>query len=256
MRARVIALSLLAAAASLALPQGKTYLLRLKPKVGSAYRMEQTTKQSMGMGGKATPTTTKAVSSVKVTKSNDKVVVIESTVQSTSGAPGADLKGVKTVMTLSPLYQVIDLKMTGGNAQTQALGKMIGETAKLAPSFTSRAVKIGDSWSVPIDMGKIFSNMSNGTMKPKGNSTLNLVMQLVKVTGDVASIKMKLAGNFTLVTQGQEMPVTWSLDGTANYSIATGMTVSSAMTQHQTMKMQGNAMTIDMVINTTFTPAK
>ena len=236
--------------------------LQYQPKVGSTYKytMTQGSKSQMGNSGFSCTMAQKVLSG---TGGVYKIQSTTSNVKSDAAAGGDGMKklmeGKSTLMTIDKYGTVTFDPKGAGGAASQMMGGFNGQSIGMA--FPKKPVKVGDTWTSSLDMGKMMNSMMKGqTGKAKVSTTgmMNMKFKLVKVDGSSASISCTVSGNMNMDMTGpgqggapQAMKMSTTISGTANYSVdrATGMPINSTTNMTMNMSFGGQKMPMTQSIS-------
>jgi hypothetical protein len=140
---------------------GDSVTLRLKPKKGTTYVYESV--QETAAQGASGPKNV-STSSMKVLQSDGKTIKLQSTIDKIDAKQAGleALKGMKTVMTLTPLYKFVSISSTGGGAIGKATAQNVEMAMKMTPSFPQQAIRPGYSWNMPVDFKSLLTKMCGG----------------------------------------------------------------------------------------------
>lgn len=243
MRTLLIAASLVLAA----IAPAQSVLLRYRPPVGktAAYTM----KMSMTMTSAQKSPGTRAPMSINQTMPMTIRVVSRTadttTIETKTGPakpdPGSPMgrmpqAGKATVarMTLDQ-YGTPKGGTTGAGPAAAMMNSMGGNTQGVL--FPKGPVKVGDTWTQSIDMGKIMSSAKMGGMKMQGK--FPLAYRLASLKGGVATITMTSKGNLTMAMGAQPINATLNMRSTIQIDAATGLMKSMTTVNDTDTKIPG-----------------
>lgn len=213
---------------------GGAVTLRLRPKTGTTYLLDST-REAPGIAGEKK--TLHAVMSMKILSSSTKEVKMESTTESTDDPNAKDLKETVMTLTFDPRYHILEAKVSQGGQSSKAIETMMTSALKMSPVFPEEAVHVGDSWTVPVDMGAIFSSLAQGTMTVTGETKPDMKLTFTKIGKEagreVAIVDVDLRCKMTFTVQGKDMPVELTSTGSSSFDLETGMGIASSMTTKQ-----------------------
>ncbi|RYG19407.1 hypothetical protein EON82_21495 [bacterium] len=251
----------------------QSVLLRLKPPVGAkrSYISKMTMTMSSsapmpGMNGPMVITTTTPME-IRVVKRVGNVTTMETktgkpTVTLPKNSPMAGMKsqmekqggGVVGTVSINEFGEVkgFDAKGSGQNAamaQQMSGGVLSGLQGVSLPK---RAVKVGDTWSSSIDMGKA---VGMGMGAPGASQKMPVTFRLASIENKggkrLARVAMTMKGSMKVNAGGQQVPITMNMSGHSLFEIATGLTVGTSMTSDSTFAVMGNTMKQHMVMSMT-----
>jgi hypothetical protein len=203
---------------------GETVTLKLKPKVGTTYVLENTS-DANGQSSATTMTT-------KILESNDSNVVMESIMSGATG-PGASANGMKMTITASPLYQIQSVKIDSKDPMLSQMGKAMESSLKMMPIFPDKPLKNGDTWKSSFDLGKMMTDMGL-PVTFKGDTVMEMTMTFKGVEDKdgrkVAVISNTADDKITMSMNGQDQDMTMSIAGENYFDLETGMSVGSSTT--------------------------
>jgi hypothetical protein len=193
--------------------------LRLKPKKGDVYVLENVSEQ----GGQTTTMTMNTT----IVESNDSTVVMESTFSGT-GAQAEQMKGMKVIVTSSPRYEIQGVKVDSKDPMVAQFAKGMETGMKMMPVFPEKEVKPGETWKGSFDLGKMMKDMGlPATFKGDTNMDLSFTFKGVEEREGrkVAIVTQKANDKFNMTMMGQEQEMTMALDGETAYDLESGMAV-------------------------------
>lgn len=257
------ALALVAVPALAAFGSAQT-LLRFKPPVGksASYTMTMTMSQSMaGMAAPMTITTTMPMTMRVVSRSGKNTVLETKAGQAKVSVPAnSPMAGMKAAMekassnvatksTVDELGNVkgLDASGTGAGAamaKQMSTGMMQGAQGV---SFPAKALKVGDTWSANLDMGKMMGGMGGGGMKMSGN--IPITYRLTALSGGVATIAITMKGAPSMNANGQTIKMNISATGKTVVEAATGFMRSTGMVSDTAIQFGAQTMKQHMVMS-------
>ena len=233
-----------------ALGTSQSVLLRYKPPVGKTmsyvYAMKMTQNvpgMASGMGFSQTVPMTMRVLSRKGNLTTTQTKLGKAKVTVPAGSPMASAKPqMEAASSNKTSTTVID--DLGNLKRVEGMGSGMGLGSQNV-SFPKKAVKVGDTWTSTVDMGK---------MMPAGGSAsgkIPVVYKLVSLKGGVATLAMTMNGTTNVKAGAQAMTMRMMSKGTLAIDAATGMMRSMNMNVNTNMKLgaTGQAMTMSMVMS-------
>ena len=217
---------------------GDSITLRLKPKKGTTYVFE--TVQETAAQGAAGPKNV-STNSMKVLQSDGKTIKLQSTIDKIeSKQPGVEaLKGMKTVMTLTPLYKFVSITSAGGGAAGKAAAQNVEMAMKMTPSFPQQAIRPGYSWSMPVDFKAMMSKMSAGAIVVEGPGIITFKVTFARLDRKAgkatAVLKINAKSTLNVTAQGQKLKIDFDFAGENVVDVASGMATSTSATVKQGM---------------------
>lgn len=171
-----------------------------------------------------------SVDDVKAQSAN---AMVSSMVQ---GALGG-MKGSKTTMEIGPTGTI--------RGATGQAGNLTGLTGM---GFPDRPIKVGDTWTTEIDLGKTMPQTPGAPQV--GGKPLKVTYKLTSLTPSTAQISLSMTGNADV--SGTKDAITIDQKGQMTFDRKLGQVTRSTSTQHQTIKVMGQTMkqTITMDITT------
>ncbi len=136
-------------------------------------------------------------------------------------------KGIKMTYVMDATGKIVSVKTAAdkGNAVAAAAqGMAQGMSQQMGGlNLPNRPIRVGESWTVNLDMGKLMAGSNARGMKVKG--TMPTTMKLLGVTGGVARLGMTIKGTMTMTMPQQNQKVTTSTSGsgTSTVDVATGL---------------------------------
>lgn len=114
-------------------------------------------------------------------------------------------------------------------------------------AFPSRPVRVGESWTQSMDMGKIPGVASSGARTSGTIPIRYTLVNLRRVGGTtLATIRTEMNGHTKISGQGQTMNMTMRSGGNAVIDVATGLARTTSMSTDVTMLIGGKSMTMHM----------
>lgn len=249
--------------ALIATGSAQTVLLRFKPPVGATSHFVMSTSMTQTVPGMPAPmsTSTSVPMTMRVVSRSGDVTTMESKmgqakVTIPAGSPMASMKpmlektmsGVATTTTIDQFGSMKGNSAAAGGASGMMGGGMNGQTI----SFPKKAVKVGESWSETLDMGKaMLGAAAQSGMTATGK--IPIVYRLVslkKVGGkSLATISVSMKGKSTMNMPQGKMDMNLTATGVMVVDAATGMFVSTSMTSDTAMQIMGKDMHQHMVMS-------
>lgn len=170
---------------------------------------------------------------------------------------------MKMVMLVSPDGSSTPEKMEG---MPKGMSSMFGpgkSGSGVSVQFPKKPIKVGDSWSETMDLGKMMGEgmkqAGPGVKNTKSDGKLTITNKLVSVSGGKATIRQTISGSADMggsaaggkdgKAQSFSMKMGFSGGGDVVIDVATGIMISSTMKQNMSMNMMGQPM--NMVMNMT-----
>ncbi len=236
----VLAASFLATTAS-----AQTVLLRYRPPVGKTFSYTMVMSMSM-VAPKATQAMAGATHfgqtspmSIRVLSRTGDTTTVETRsgpAHFDAGSPLAKNNGLtKPVVSRMTLDQYGTPKGAAGGGMPSAMVSAVGQGSQ-GVAFPKKAVKVGDSWTSALDLGKMMGALSRG-MKTSG--TIPIVYRLVAVQGGVATVSMTAKGTMSMSMGTRPMRITLDVRSTSLIDVATGMPKSSRTTTDTSTELPG-----------------
>lgn len=206
-------------------PSGEAVTLRLKPKVGTIYVLENMSEA----GGQSSSTTM----TTKILESNANGVKMENVMSNATGPAAAMLNGFKMVIQASPMYQIQTVTMDSKDPQMAQMGKAMESSMKMMPIFPQEAVRVGETWNGSFDIGRMMTDMGVPASF-KGDTNMDMVMTFKgieeKEGRQVAVIRNVANEKITMVVNGEDKDMTMEIDGETYFDLETGMSLGSVTT--------------------------
>jgi hypothetical protein len=168
------------------------------------------------------------VTSVKVTAPSDSPMAsMQQTMQ--KQLSGKVFKG-----NIDSLYHVSGMSGSGMDSMINSMSSNI--------SYPNHPVKVGESWTTSLDMGKAMGAMGGGMGLSAGTSKIPVTFRLVKISNQggktVAAVRVSMNGVMNL-GGAQAMKMNLDSSGTINIDVANGMTLNQMMTSTIGMNVAG-----------------
>jgi len=225
--------------------------LKYLPPVGKAirYKMVMDMQQGMGAMGTMKSKTTVDMTIKAISRSGDVTTLETKTENAKVTIPaGSPMASMKDMMEKQMSGKTATVKM---DSHYQGVGSTDGMLSSLnsgpggamsGMSLPNHPVKVGDSWSSSLDIGKAAKGASMGGMTMKGN--LPIKMKLLSVSGGQAKIAMTITGTMTMAmpaggttSKAQNIATKMNVAGTYSINVSDGTLVNSTMTSDSTTDM-------------------
>lgn len=225
-------------------PQAEAITLRVKPRRGSTHIYSTistvTTKMTASTG---TPIESLVKASMKAIEVTDKQVRFEATIDDVKAGGAESIKGSKLIYTMTPLGELVDVSSEGEGQVLPAIANGLKGSLKLTPRFSEQPVKAGDSWSIELDLAPVFVSSfgAAATLKGDAKAAMNCTLESIPAEGRnrFAVIKHTMAKEVIVLFGVNEVTLTWNVEGTTRYEVATGMIVKQDTIQSQTFTRPG-----------------
>ena len=218
--------------------------LTYHPKVGSNYKFSISS-TIKGPNGSVSVSALSGVKVLSFTNGYYRVETKVSNVKNASNSPAAPTKDKVTILDydvygavkVDPKTQSAGPNQVMNNFNNQALGMQ----------FPRKPVKVGDTWTNSVDLGKLFSAFMKGASKAVG--TVKLTFKLVQITPKTATITCAIKGavDMHILSQAkgkapQNVQVSLNMNGDGQYAVdrSTGVQETSNMKMEITTGSNGH----------------
>ena len=246
----------------------QTVLLRFKPPVGASVRYTMTMSMNQKVPGMAVPmiSTTTIPMTVRVVSRAAGTTTLETKmgkakVTMPANSPMASMKDtieragsdVTSTTVVDELGNLKNVSLKGANPMMSNLGSSITQGAQ-GVSYPLKAVKVGDSWTMDFDMGKMMGKAGMG-MGMTATGKVPIVYRLVSVdkrggkTLAKILISMKGKSTMTMAARGQKVDFNMNVSGSTVVDTGTGLAVNVTMTSDSDMKVRDQTMHQHMVMS-------
>lgn len=212
----------------------QSVLLRYRPPVGKT--VAYTVSMSMTMSTPQKTPGTKGPMSIKQTMPMTiRVVSRTADLTTVETKTGSARFGVGSPMAGAPQAKPVVMRMTIDQFGTPKGGAAAGPAAAMMNSmggstqgvlFPRGPVKVGDTWTQSIDMGKVMSGAKMTGMKMQGK--FPLVYRLTAYKGGIVTIVMTSKGKMTMAMGTQPINANLNMRSTVLIDAATGLMKSMA----------------------------
>jgi len=250
-RAFALALPLTLAATGSA----QTVLLRFKPPVGTKVTYAMTMNMTQAVPGMPAPMSFSTV--VPMTMRAVSRAGISTTVEIKMGQAkvtmpaGSQMASMKPMLekTMSGIVTTTTIDELGNMKGAPGAGGGINQNSQTI-TFPKKAIKVGDSWSATLDMGKMMPGAQAG-MTATGVIPITYRLQSLKKVGDktLAVISMAMKGKSTMTMPQGKMDINMNSTGQSVVNVATGMFISTSMTSDIAMVVMGKDMHQHIVVS-------
>jgi hypothetical protein len=246
-----------------------TVVLRFKPPVGAKRSYTSTMTMSMSASS-PTPGMKGPMTFTMVTPTEMRVVKRQegmTTIETKSGKPKvtfppnsvlAPMKasmeshgGGTSSVTMDEFGKLTAVSVVSKGQPSMDTGPMAKSmtTGLQGVSFPKQAVKVGDTWTSSLDMGKMISAAAKAAPSSKPMLVTFRLAAIENQGGKrLARIAMTMKGSMKIDASGQSVPISMSMSGYSLIEADTGLTVGTAMTSDSTFTVMGNTMKQHMVM--------
>jgi hypothetical protein len=234
--------------------------LKFHPPIGKTYKylMSMTMSMEQGKSIPAMSFGTQVEMDMKVLSRTGDVTSLQTkmgkaTVNTPPGSPIAASKasmekmfnGMVVKSKIDSLYHVRGVAETGGAAEAMMGGMSnLGNMSNM--SFPNHPIRVGETWSGDMDLGKAMGGLSKSMPGAKITGDIPIkftLMGLDRRGGQpVANIRITMIGDMSIGASGQSMKIHMDANGNCVLELATGMTVSTRMIAASTMNIGGMKM--------------
>jgi len=235
--------------ASLAL-QGQSVTLLYRPPVNKVYKFRMVTDTKMDMGAMGSNSFKMTMDSQqKILSRKGDLTTIENKILDFKMAapPGSPMAGAMANSTKGAIGKTTTMVMDSHYKPRSVAGigpqasKMMGSFQNF--SFPSKPIRVGESWTSPMDLGKITGAMGSGPaagMKVDGN--VPIVCKLLSTDGKTAKISMTMKGTLNMAMGAQKIKTLMDGGGTFVVDVATGVTRSASFSMDTTTNFGSQSM--------------
>ena len=253
-------MSVIALASMLATQSAVTLLFQ--PKIGSTYKMSTSMSMTSQMGN----STTSMITTTKVAGFENGFFKLQNTPSNVkmTGGMGATEQSKKAMEKPSVIYMDKHFKPKMQGNESAQLQQMMGgmNSAMSGITFPAKPVKVGESWTNSIDMGKMMGAVAKGQagaqgMKSTGIITMTYKLQKADSTSITIGMTMKGTVNMDMSGGGgakggpaMKMSMTMTGGGTSSMERNTGIPIGSNMKMTMQMGGAGQAFSMNQTIVT------
>ena len=224
----------------------QTVLLRYRPPVGKTFAYTMTTSMTMaspqktpGMKGPMSFRQS-APMTIRVVSQTPDATTIEMKTGPTKTAAGSALGNAPQTSAPQIVRMTLDrfgtLKAGSGAGPATAIMSSMGGNMQ-GVVFPAKPVRVGDTWTQTIDLGKIMSGAKAGSMRVQGK--LPMVYRLTALKGGIATIEMASKGAMTMAMGAQAIKTSMNMRATSSIDSSTGLTKSTALVSDSATQLPG-----------------
>lgn len=209
-------------------------ILKFHPAIGKTYRftmaMDMTMTMAMGQGKSNPPMKISTIvdMDMKAVSRSGVMTTMETKIggakaTAPAGSPLANAtKQMEQQMSGKTIRSQIDSHYNTLSVKGSGMDQMFNN---MPMHFPQHPVKVGDTWTTSLNMGKMLGGLTGGMFKGDLPITFRLQRIGTGPTGPVANIQMKMDGTPIVNTGRQSMTMHMKADGVMTVEIASGMTI-------------------------------